>query len=109
MQEEMRRTVAYFEWKANWWKLQASRRIVEGPLAQGLSAYAQRQSDLMVQMAGSSVKEWIAVLQDAGGDISWTEKYKVEEEQNGDESDGSETEVEENDNGLLLDDYDAVD
>jgi len=74
--EEMRRTVAYLEWRSDWWKAQADRRIVQDiPLAQGIRAYALRQSSFMTALAFSSVSKWIGALRREEISTSWADKY----------------------------------
>lgn len=76
VQEEMRRTVVYLEWKANWWKGQASRRVVENAtLMQGLSAYAYRQESLLTSLAASCAMKWVGALRSHGETAEWTNKY----------------------------------
>jgi len=78
VQEEMRRTVAYLEWKASWWKAQALRRIVDDPaLELGLSAYAYRQESLLTSLAASSALKWIGALQSNGVTAEWANKYVI--------------------------------
>lgn len=78
VQEEMRRIVAYLEWKADWWNAQAERRVaLSAPLAEGVRAYALRQSSLMITLAASSVRKWIGALTSEGISVSWASKYVV--------------------------------
>lgn len=59
LEEEMRRSIAYATWKANWWQQQAERRAqldprLGGPdtcLAEGLRAYALEHQQLELSMA----------------------------------------------------------
>ncbi len=58
LQEEMRCTVVYLEWKAGWWKKQAIRHSTQDPiLSQGLYACAERQAYLLGKLATSCVKK----------------------------------------------------
>ena len=76
VQEEMRRIVVYLEWKAAWWKAQASRRTVDNSaLAQGLSAYAYRQESLLTLLAASSAMKWGNALRSNGVTAEWVNKY----------------------------------
>lgn len=55
--EEMRRTLAFLEWRAGWWRCQASRRVdISEQVHHGLVAYAERQADLLKRIAGGHVK-----------------------------------------------------
>ncbi|PPQ93361.1 hypothetical protein CVT25_014590 [Psilocybe cyanescens] len=65
LQEEMRRTLTFLEWKANWWRdrqsvagLQASKDLQEG-----LSAYSLSQADVQDSLAAHFRKLWQAPLQ----------------------------------------------
>jgi hypothetical protein len=78
LQEEMRRTVAYLEWKVRWWRNQAIRRVTDdAPLAQGLYAYTGRQAYLLDTLAHSCVTKWVPLLKEHGADISWAAKYEI--------------------------------
>lgn len=46
VQEEMRRYQAFMTWQSVWWKEQGSKRATEGPLEEGLKAYAGKQAAL---------------------------------------------------------------
>jgi hypothetical protein len=62
--EEMRRTFAYFEWEAKWWRKQAARRRVEQPLlASALHAYAYRQAAIREKRIASFAQIWIPLLE----------------------------------------------
>lgn len=97
IQEEMRRTVAYLEWKAQWWRRQATRRLVEDKsLSQGLQACAERQAHLLERLALSCVGKWVPLLKEHGANVLWAGQYQdvksgqgndEDEEYNTDESD----------------------
>ncbi|PPQ87430.1 hypothetical protein CVT25_008165 [Psilocybe cyanescens] len=70
LKEEMRRTLAFLEWKANWWRdcqsvagLQVSKDLQEG-----LSAYALSQAGVQDSLAAHFRKLWLAPLQDKDTD-----------------------------------------
>jgi hypothetical protein len=47
LQEEMRRVLAFFSWKADWWASQLGLRgSIEEGLSEGLDAYTHRQADI---------------------------------------------------------------
>ena len=47
IQEEMRWTLAWFQWKAGWWETQAVLREIGDPsILAGVSAYAYKQADI---------------------------------------------------------------
>ncbi|KAF9470194.1 hypothetical protein BDN70DRAFT_821649, partial [Pholiota conissans] len=72
--EEMRRTVAYFDWKAQWWRCQACRRTdTDDIVRQGLKAYAARQAYLMESLAISCISKWAPALAAEGITAPWME------------------------------------
>jgi hypothetical protein len=74
--EEMRRTVAYLEWKAAWWHGQCWRRKDVDVVTQlGLRAYAERQVWMMKLLAESCIVKWVPTLLDAGVLVDWAVKY----------------------------------
>ncbi|KAJ7448387.1 hypothetical protein FB451DRAFT_1533078 [Mycena latifolia] len=60
LEEEMRRTLVFLEWKAAWWReLRAGRPEVEDPcLRQGLSSYAERQAAILDDMRARFELTW---------------------------------------------------
>ncbi|TFK46468.1 hypothetical protein OE88DRAFT_1714953 [Heliocybe sulcata] len=65
LEEEMRRAVAYLEWKANWWRSQAYRRVDTGvpqDVQHGLAAYAFKQAGVMDGLAVQFASHWLPVL-----------------------------------------------
>lgn len=74
--EEMRRVIAYLDWKATWWHAEADRRQgVRVDIADGLKAYAYRQSDLMRNLAKSFAALWHPVLVAADIPTEWPPVY----------------------------------
>lgn len=74
--EEMRRTLAFFEWHAAEWRgRSATRSFANSTIARGAAAYAERQAVLRERMISRSVGRWIRVLQqnDLGSD--WLPVY----------------------------------
>ena len=48
IQEEMRRVIAWFEWKNGWWKAQAGHwEDAISDVLIGISAYTHKQADIM--------------------------------------------------------------
>lgn len=101
--EEMRRILAFLEWKASWWRSQAHRRSDEdAPLRAGLRAYAERQATLYERIAMRHAMHWLPVLKTHGIVPCWESKYTgmegaCEENQpmeggNADDTDGEEEE-----------------
>jgi hypothetical protein len=74
--EEMRRVIAFLDWKASWWRIQGPRRTdVRDDIQAGLIAYAHRQADLMQHLAEGFAALWYPILMDAGLQIEWAEHY----------------------------------
>ncbi|EIN04406.1 hypothetical protein PUNSTDRAFT_76368 [Punctularia strigosozonata HHB-11173 SS5] len=76
LEEEMRRVLVTFNWKALWWESQIGRRTVEDSrLMRGLSAYARHQAAIQRGMIAACATQWKPVLTGAnlGGD--WINKW----------------------------------
>ena len=70
--EEMRRVIAYFAWKVEWWENQARRRTcVNAALAEGLQAYVARQVTILKNLADSSIQIWLPQLEKEGISPEW--------------------------------------
>ena len=79
--EEMRRTLAFFKWKAEDWERQASLRAEHKPsidrdLAAGISAYAWRQAELYRQLAKACLDDWYEPLELKQLASAWLPKDK---------------------------------
>ncbi|PPQ76759.1 hypothetical protein CVT24_012280 [Panaeolus cyanescens] len=70
LREEMRRVLEFLEWKASWWKNQAEARVLTGdkPLAEGLKAYAIRQSINQIGLKSKFKTLWDSPLELQGSD-----------------------------------------
>jgi hypothetical protein len=67
IQEEMRRVVAFHEWKAQWWRSQACCRTDgDRHVIHGVTAYAEKQAHLCERLAQSCVTSWLPTLKDNG-------------------------------------------
>jgi hypothetical protein len=96
LKEEMRRVLAYFEYKARWW---AERETAQGrqatpELTEGLLSYAQGQAKLQQDMASRFATIWAPLRVE----ITVEELIlldSVDNEEDGDEMDGAETGSEE--------------
>jgi len=78
IQEEMRRVLAYFEWRSTWWLEQANRRVGLEPSAQsGIVAYAHKQSTLCLRMAICCAAYWLPVMKKHGVTPPWSSKYRI--------------------------------
>lgn len=59
MWEEMRCSIEYSEWRANWWSLQSERREDASPqLKEGLAAYAIAHADIERALATRFRHKW---------------------------------------------------
>ncbi len=57
--EEMRRIVAFLQWKGTWWLSRASSRDVDDiRIVNGASAYAHKQADNLSYLAASFIHRW---------------------------------------------------
>jgi hypothetical protein len=90
VQEEMRRVVAYLEWRASWWRQQGRRRKAskdtdEGTML-GHRAYAEKQAASLLALARHSASLWIPAL--AKEDIvpDWAKRYNGAEKSQADAS-----------------------
>ncbi|KAJ2921118.1 hypothetical protein H1R20_g15975, partial [Candolleomyces eurysporus] len=72
VQEEMRRSVVYLGWKANWWNVHAALPAFKADdVAHGVSAYATKQAALCSQLATRFSQVWEPVLKDLGLNPQW--------------------------------------
>jgi hypothetical protein len=72
VREEMRRVIAFLDWKAAWWRSQSQRRSdVRNDIQDGLAAYANRQGHLMQHLAETFAAMWYPILTKAGLQIEW--------------------------------------
>jgi len=101
IQEEMRRTLAWFEWKAGWWETQAVLREIGDPsILAGVSAYAYKQADVTRRMAARCAQHWLPVLKKHGIDPEWASKYEAEDTRPAREWEQGDEEVIEDDEGV---------
>ena len=76
VQEEMRRVIAFLDWKATWWLSQGQRRSdVRDDIKAGLAAYAAQQSNLMQHLAETFAALWYPTLLEANLQIKWPQHY----------------------------------
>ncbi|KAH9482659.1 hypothetical protein JR316_0004759 [Psilocybe cubensis] len=78
LQEEMRRTLAFFEWQANWWtNCGGSLEHVQDKVTkEGLVAYRQRQAALRLTLRDRFAENW----KDVSSWVAWGEaKSQLEE------------------------------
>ena len=78
VQEEMRRVVAYLEWRALWWREQGRRCEVDDEgIMSGLRAYADKQSATLLDLARDSARQWIPALAKEGIVPDWATRYNA--------------------------------
>ena len=76
IQEEMRRTIVYYEWKQQWWIRQNLQPTTCGDAIQlGISAYAQKQAHYCKCMAESFARAWLPILRSEGIKPEWEDRY----------------------------------
>lgn len=76
VREEMRRTLAYCDWKASWWREQMTRRTdTTSAIADGVRAYAVKQSTVWDGLALSFAKQWAPLHQKLKLPYDWPAKY----------------------------------
>jgi hypothetical protein len=63
LEEEMRRVLQFFEWRADWWRAQVGLRAggQEGALREGHAAYAYKQAGYMDGLRTRFREEWSSV------------------------------------------------
>ena len=79
IQEEMRRTIVYYEWKKQWWLEQNSWSATiasDNTIQHGITAYSQKQAHYCKCMAKSSAMAWLPFLQLEGINPDWEDRYK---------------------------------
>ena len=77
VQEEMRRVIAYHEWRAGWWRERSSLRTNEDPsISSGLSGYAHKQATICIRMAEQCAMYWFRDLKKRGITPSWATAYE---------------------------------
>ncbi|KAK0225741.1 hypothetical protein IW262DRAFT_1267130 [Armillaria fumosa] len=62
LQEEMRRTLKFLEWRGEWWRERCSTRNVDTTLHEALEVYALKQSDLQRKLAVKFQDTWPMAL-----------------------------------------------
>jgi len=76
IQEEMRRVLAWFEWRATWWENLVS--IGQGgdpDIVDGSSAYAFKQAHLAHHIAARCAADWLPELNKQGIQPEWAGGY----------------------------------
>ena len=82
LQEEMRRVLKFFEWKANWWRAQGGLRgNVAADIASGLKAYAEKQAVIYEHRANRFAQKWLPLLKAKGITSEWAATYSQADKQ----------------------------
>ena len=90
LREEMRRVLAFLQWKAQWWTAkQESRKAADKALAEGLKAYSLEQAGLQVLLSTHFQTIWKQPLEGSGG----AEGEKLHDDDDPDDGDGEEEEL----------------
>lgn len=77
IQEEMRRVLAFFEWKSTWWLEQANQRQgLESSIESGVIAYAHKQANICLCMAARCAIYWLPIMKKYSIDPAWRVKYE---------------------------------
>ncbi|KAF9784125.1 hypothetical protein BJ322DRAFT_1109984 [Thelephora terrestris] len=77
LQEEMRRVVAFLEWKSTWWSNKVGSRLgsTAPDIQHGIDGYARKQANTYHKLAISLTKKWIPHLLALELDVSWAKTY----------------------------------
>jgi hypothetical protein len=74
--EEMRRVIAYFDWKAKWWISQRFRRPNATPdVCSGIAAYSEKQAGICHRFAMSFAGQWYSTLVRNNLPTDWPAEY----------------------------------
>ena len=77
LQEEMRRTIVYYEWKQKWWLEENLQTMtIDDTIQHGITAYSQKQAHYCKSMADSFALAWLPFLQSKGIKPEWEDRYK---------------------------------
>ena len=78
VQEEMRRVVAYLEWRASWWREQGRRcKVDDEGTMMGLRSYAEKQASTLLGLARDCARQWIPALANEGIVPDWVIRYNA--------------------------------
>ena len=102
IQEEMRRVLAYHEWRNTWWQERSSiRKVGDATIQSGLAGYAKKQATISQRMGEVCAAYWLPHLKDNGIVPSWASRYMsvlasspVDGEENRENDKDGETDIE---------------
>ena len=77
LQEEMRRVIAFLEWKSSLWAGRVGSRLgsVTADVQHGIDGYARKQAGTYHELAVSLADQWLPHLVALGLDIAWAKTY----------------------------------
>ena len=76
IQEEMRRTIVYYEWRQQWWLEQKDRQTAhEDSIQHGIKAYSEKQAHYCKCLAEGFAMAWLQFLQSEGIKPEWEDRY----------------------------------
>jgi len=77
LQEEMRRVVAFLEWKSSWWAGKVGSRLgsATADIQHGINAYALKQANTYHSLAVSMANQWLPHLIEWELDVAWAKDY----------------------------------
>ena len=76
IQEEMRRTIVYYEWKQQWWLEQKDQQTAcEDSIQRGITAYSEKQAHYCKCLAEGFAMAWLPFLQSEGIKPEWEDRY----------------------------------
>lgn len=75
--EEMRRTLAYCEWKAAWWRAHKESRTGSAEVAKGASAYANKQAQMWMSLGASFATEWAPLIHKHSLPSDWPSQFST--------------------------------
>lgn len=73
--EEMRRTLAYCNWKQEWWLKRVASRSGPVHLEDGTSAYARKQADVWSKLGKSFADQWAPIIQKHNLPSDWPPSF----------------------------------
>lgn len=77
--EEMRRTLATFEWNAREWRSFAisppTGALADAATVAGIAAFANKQADIQKRMASTFVNDWYHPLERLSFNLPWLKQY----------------------------------
>ncbi|KAF7360930.1 CxC2 domain-containing protein [Mycena sanguinolenta] len=92
LEEEMRRILVFLQWRADWWREQKDRRVVdEVEMKEGFAAYAERQAAIQENMKArftndwKDVGRWISLGRQGVADFKERARVEMEEGESDDE------------------------